>query len=99
MFLIWNPLRMMLKIISFFPKYNRITMWNNRINKIITKSQKRKRKKKFIKKLFESQKYIDYLSRKRNDSLISNNRKMRKSSKKSRANLYSKERIMSISQC
>lgn len=99
MFLIWNPLRMMLKIISFFLKYNRITMWNNRLNKIITKSQKRKRKKKFIKKLFESQKYIDYLSRKRNDSLISNNRRMRKSSKKSRANLYSKERIMSISQC
>lgn len=93
MFLIQNPLRMMLKIISFLPKFNRITMKNNRINKTIIKSQKRRRKKKFTKRLFENPKYIDYLSKKRSDSLISNNRRMKKSSKKSRANLYSKERI------
>ena len=84
---------MMLKIISFLPKFNRITMNNNTINKIIIKSQKRRRKKKFIKRLFENPKYIDYLSKKRSDSLISNNRRMKKSSKKSKANLYSKERI------
>lgn len=83
----------MLKIISFLPKFNRITMKNNRINKTIIKSQKRRRKKKFTKRLFENPKYIDYLSKKRSDSLISNNRRMKKSSKKSRANLYSKERI------
>ena len=93
MFLIQNPLRMMLKIISFLPKFNRITMKNNTINKTIIKSQKRRRKKKFIKRLFENPKYIDYLSKKRSDSLISNNRRMKKFSKKYRANLYSKERI------
>lgn len=57
------------------------------------KSQRRKKSKKFIRKLFENQRYINCLNKKRKERWLNSKWKMRRIFRSCKASLFFKERI------